>query len=118
MGSLELYLIGFAGILALSVLTSKATGRFGVPSLLVFLAMGMIAGSEGIGGIYFDNASVAQTLGVISLVYILFSGGLDTDVREIRPIFLPGALISSVGVFVTCALTGWFAKTVLDFTWV
>lgn len=112
------FLFGGALLLILSVLASKATGRIGVPSLLVFLLVGILAGSEGLVGIEFDNAYYAQIIGIIALSYILFSGGLDTDWKSIRPVLRPGILLSTVGVLLTCGLTGWFVHTVLDFSWI
>jgi potassium/hydrogen antiporter len=115
--TVEIYLAAGSALLVLSVLSSKAIGRLGVPSLLVFLLIGMLAGSEGLGGIEFENAFQAQSLGIIALIYILFAGGLDTDFKIIRPVLFKGALLASLGVLLTCALTGWFATTVLGFTW-
>src|SRR5690606_2565734 len=71
-------LLGAATLLLLGVLASKASYKLGVPALLLFLAIGMLAGSEGIGGIEFDDAYTAQLFGTVALVFILFSGGLDT----------------------------------------
>lgn len=113
---IEYYLIAGGMLLILSVLSSKATDRLGIPSLLVFLALGMLAGSEGIGGIYFDNASLSQALGVVALTYILFSGGLETEFRHVRPIIREGAILASLGVFLTCIFTGIFAAKVLGFS--
>jgi len=79
MGSaIDYQLLGLAVILLLSVLASKVSDRFGVPALVLFLALGMLAGSDGPGGIYFDDAALAQFLGAAALALILFSGGLDT----------------------------------------
>src|SRR5688572_21929530 len=79
----QILLIG--GILLLaSVVASKATGRLGVPALLVFVVIGMLAGSEGPGGIHFDDPAIAQSLGVVALIYILFSGGMDTNWASVR----------------------------------
>lgn len=117
MTTIEGFLLGGAALLILSVFTSKAMGRLGVPSLLVFLIVGMLAGSEGIGGIQFDNAFYTQTLGVIALAYILFSGGLDTDWKTIKPVLKQGSILATVGVLLTCVLVGWFTKTLLGFTW-
>ncbi len=77
----------------------------------------MIAGSDGIGGVYFDNAVHAQTLGVVALIYILFAGGLDTEIKTIRPVIWQGASLATVGVLLTCGLTGWFAKEVIGLSW-
>lgn len=118
MNPVEAFLFGGAVLLIISVLASKATGRLGVPALLVFLAIGILAGSEGVGGIYFDNAFYAQTLGVIALIYILFSGGLDTDLSTIRGVARSGVSLATLGVFLTCVLTGAFAKFLFGFSWV
>jgi len=76
--SLEWILIVFSSLVILSVLTIKLSNRIGIPALVLFLAIGMLAGSDGPGGMYFDNPSLVQSLGIIALVMILFSGGLDT----------------------------------------
>ena len=74
----QLFLV-LAVLLLLSILGSKASGRLGIPALVLFLVTGMLAGSEGIGGIWFNDPSVAQAIGVVALVFILFAGGLDTN---------------------------------------
>jgi cell volume regulation protein A len=114
--SIESILIGAALLLLLSVVASKASGRLGVPSLLIFLAIGMLAGSDGPGGIYFDDPWTAQLLGVIALALILFAGGLDTTWRSVRPVLWRGLALSTAGVLLTAMLVGWFASTVLEFT--
>lgn len=73
----------------------------------------MLAGSEGLGGIHFDNALFAKSLGIVALVYILFSGGLDTDWQTVRPVIWPGLTLSLLGTFGTAALIGFFAVYVL-----
>lgn len=106
------------GVLALlSIFASKASGRLGVPALLLFLAIGMLAGSEGPGGIDFDDAALAQTIGVVALVLILFSGGLDTSAFAIRAVLGRALALSTVGVLLTAALVGGFAALVLDMSW-
>ncbi len=114
--SLTSMLIASSLLLILSVLATKVLDRLGVPSLLVFLAVGMLAGSEGLGGIYFDNALATQTLGSIALAYILFSGALETEFDHIRPILKPGLWLASLGVLLTCGLTGAFSVWALGFT--
>lgn len=110
-------IILIAGVLFfLSVLTNRLSERFGVPALLMFLAVGMLAGSEGIGGIYFDNAAVANFVGVFALAYILFSGGLDTDWRAVRPVLWRALTLATLGVGVTAALVGLFAWRLLGVT--
>lgn len=103
-------------LLFLSIVVSKTGYRFGVPSLVIFLLLGILAGSEGIGKIYFDDPSIAQFLGVVALNFILFSGGLDTKLAAIRPVVKPGLLLSTVGVLVTTLVTGGFAHWLLNFT--
>ena len=117
MASLETYLLAGGTLLALSVIASKATGRLGVPALLVFLVVGMAAGSEGVLGIGFDSAFVAQSLGVVALIFILFAGGLDTEWDSIRPVLAPGVSLATVGVLLTGLLTGLAARQLLGFEW-
>jgi len=116
MFAIEYILTGVAVLLLLSILASKASGRLGVPALLLFLAVGMLAGSEGPGGIPFDDAYAAQFLGVVALVFILFAGGLDTAWEDVRPVFGKAVALSTVGVLVTAALVGLFAWGVLGFS--
>jgi len=107
-------LIGGSILLLISVLASKISDRLGVPTLLLFLLLGMLAGSEGIGGIYFDDPVVAQAVGVVALVLILFAGGLDTEWEEVRPVAKESLLLATVGVLITALITGLFATLVLD----
>nr|HMN26161.1 hypothetical protein [Ignavibacteriaceae bacterium] len=74
-------------LLFVSVVAGKTSYKYGVPTLLLFLAIGMLAGSEGLGGIRFDDPKIAQFIGIVSLNFILFSGGLDTNWTEVKPIF-------------------------------
>lgn len=90
-----------------SILVSKTGYRFGIPSLLIFLIVGMLFGTDGLG-LEFGNAGQAQFIGMMALSIILFSGGVDTKISEIRPIFTPGLLLSTLGVLLTTALTGLF----------
>lgn len=118
MHDIEVFLIGGSILLAACVFMSKLTGRLGIPTLLVFIGVGMLSGSEGLGGIHFDDPSLAQTIGIISLVFILFSGGLDTEWKGIKPYISHGAALATLGVVITCVLVGIFGKIVLDFTWI
>ena len=111
--SLE-YLCIIAGILLFaSVLTTKLSTRFGVPGLLLFLLIGILAGSEGIGGIYFDDYFLAKTIGDVALIFILFFGGLDTQWQKIKPILGQGLILSTVGVILTTLILGSFAWFIL-----
>lgn len=109
-------LIGAGLLLLVSVVGSKAA-RIGVPALLIFLTIGMLAGSDGPGGIPFDNPPLAQGLGIVALVFILFAGGLDTEWAEVRPVLGPGVLLATVGTLITAAITGAFATLALGVSW-
>ncbi len=113
MVSLEQLLLGAALLLVLSVVASKTAGRLGVPALVVFLLIGMLAGVDGPGGIDFDDYQLAQDVGVVALAFILFAGGLDTDWKSVRPVAGPGVLLATAGVLVTAGLVGAFAVLVL-----
>lgn len=104
-------------LLIISVLTSKLFGRFGIPGLLLFLVIGMIAGSRQFLGVELDYAGSAQAIGVIALCFILFSGGMDTQFKEIRAVLPEGIVLSTLGVLATAGLVGAFAYWMLDFTW-
>lgn len=103
------WLLVSAVLLLLSILAWKVSSRLGIPALLLFLGIGMLAGSDGPGGIYFDNVSVAQSVGVLALAFILFAGGLDTEWKIVRPA-LGGALaLSTIGVLLTAVVVAVFA---------
>ena len=114
--SIEWILVGVAGFLLASVLASKVSDRFGVPSLLFFLALGMLAGSEGLGGIEFDDPALTQWVGIVALNLILLAGGLDTNWRDIRPVLGQGVALSSLGVFLTALAVGVAASYLLGFS--
>lgn len=90
-----------------SILISKTGYRFGIPTLLLFLLVGMAFGSDGLG-IQFNSASDAQFIGMMALSIILFSGGMDTRYTDIKPVLKQGILLSTIGVLVTTLLTGLF----------
>ncbi|HUP44824.1 MAG TPA: potassium/proton antiporter [Thermoanaerobaculia bacterium] len=113
---IENVLLGIALLLLLSIAASKASGRLGVPSLLVFLGLGMAAGSEGIGGIEFNDTRLAQWLGVVALAFILFAGGLETNWPFVRRSVWRAASLSTFGVLATTLIVAWFAWTFLNFT--
>ncbi|MNS65944.1 K(+)/H(+) antiporter NhaP2 [compost metagenome] len=112
----EHLLLGTAVLLLLGILASKASGRLGVPALVIFLIIGMLAGTDGIGKIHFDNSLQAQSLGVVALAYILFAGGLDTDWKSVKPVVGAGLIMATVGVVLTAGMVGWFAIQALGFT--
>ena len=90
-----------------SILISKTGYRFGIPTLLLFLLVGMFFGSDGLG-LQFNSAEDAQFIGMMALSIILFSGGMDTKYQDIKPVLTPGIILSTVGVLLTTLLTGSF----------
>ena len=116
MWSFETILLWASVLMFVSVVSSKISDKLAVPVLLLFLAVGMIAGSEGIGNINFDNAQLAKQIGILALIFIIFSGGLDTNWKDTRPIILSGIVLSTLGVLVTAIITGLFAVYILKFS--
>lgn len=112
---IELILIVLSVLFFLSILAGKASSKFGVPALLLFLSVGMISGSDGLG-IQFENIHIANTIGTIALSIILFSGGLDTKLEEIRPIVVKGVILATLGVLLTALISGLFIWLILGFT--
>lgn len=106
--SIELFLLIASLLLFLSLVVSKTGYKFGVPTLLLFLFIGCIAGTDGLGLINFNSPQMAQYIGVLALNVILFSGGMDTRVSEIKPVLLPGLVLATVGVLLTALITGIF----------
>jgi cell volume regulation protein A len=114
MHELALLLVLACVLVLLSIVASKVSGRSGVPPLLLFLGIGMLAGSEGLGGIYFDDAGLARSVGVVALALILFSGGLDTRWASIRPVLGRGIVLATVGTLATASLVGGVVMLVTD----
>jgi cell volume regulation protein A len=117
MPPIEFVLLIASALALVSILASKASRLLGVPALLLFIAIGMLAGSDGPGGIYFDDARLAQALGVTALALILFSGRLDTQWALVRPVWRAGLSLATVGVAVTAGLVGAFAAWAFGFSW-
>lgn len=113
---IENILLWVAVLIFVSVVSSKLSDKFAIPILLLFLTIGMLAGSEGIGGIYFDNAQLAKSIGVVALIFIIFSGGLDTNWKDTKSVILPGVILSTAGVLMTAIITGVFAVYILKFS--
>lgn len=103
-------------LLLVSVVAGKTSYRFGVPTLILFLAIGMLAGSDGIGQISFTDPGIAQFIGIVALNFILFSGGLDTNWQSVKPILREGLMLSTVGVLLTAVGLGFFVHLITDFT--
>lgn len=105
-------------LLLLSLFASKVGGRLGLPGLLLFLVIGMLAGSDGPGGIRFDNYTLTQFVGTVALAFILFNGGLETSWRTTRPVLWSGVSLATLGVLLTLGIVGAAAHYVLGLPWV
>jgi potassium/hydrogen antiporter len=114
---IEQAMLAAAILLIVSIVATRASNRLGVPALILFLAIGMLAGSDGLGNIAFANYGLAQAVGVVALVFILFSGGLDTDWPAIRPVLVEGMVLANLGVLLSALLVGAAAAFVLGFSW-
>ena len=111
--TIESVLLIFSLLFLVSIVSGKISSRLGTPALLLFLLIGMICGSDGLG-IQFDNASTAQTIGTVCLCVILFSGGLSTRISEIKPVMWQGVSLATLGVLLTSALTGFLSYLIFE----
>jgi potassium/hydrogen antiporter len=109
----RLILLGGA-LLIVGILSSKFSARLGLPVLVLFIAVGMLAGEDGPGGILFDNFITAHAIGTVALAIILFDGGLQTRTSALRMAAKPAALLATVGVLITAAITGLAAAYILE----
>lgn len=115
--SVEQILLIAALLMLASILASKTSGRLGVPSLLLFMGVGMVAGTDGLNIVNFQDAGLAQFLGIVALVFILFSGGLDTRLESVRPVLWRGIALSTLGVLLTAAVVGISVPLFTDLGW-
>lgn len=111
--SLDTLILLIGVLLLLGIASSKFSARLGVPMLVMFLGLGMLAGSEGIGGIHFENYALANAFGTVALGLILFDGGLRTPYRSIRAAWRPAGVLATAGVLMTAVVTGMAAAWVL-----
>lgn len=111
----NLLLVG-ALLLIAGVLIGKGSYRTGLPLLLIFLIVGMLFGTDGLG-IQFGDMKTAQDVGMVALCIILFSGGMSTRLSAIRPVIVPGLVLSTVGVLLTALLTGLFIFWLSGMPW-
>lgn len=106
--------LGITGLLLLlGVFASQLSERAGVPALLLFLGLGMLAGVDGPGGINFDDAHLTNAVGALALAFILFDGGFNTRWASARPVLLTGTILSTLGVMLTCGVMAAFAHWVM-----
>ena len=103
---MDLLILAAGALLILAVLSARVSERLRIPVLLLFLGLGMAAGSEGPGGVAFDSPDLAQQVGTVCLVIILFAGGLDTAWASVRSVVAPGLVLASVGVVVSTLVLG------------
>ena len=109
-----LYLFLVAVLLVAGACSSRISAKINLPVLIAFLFVGMVAGSEKIGFIQFDNPRITNIVGTVALAYILFSGGYDTSWKSVRPVLFRGGILSSVGVLLTALLLGAFSAWLLN----
>lgn len=103
-----------AVLILLGILSSKLSARLGLPMLVLFLLVGMLAGEDGIGRIAFDNPQAAHALGTLALALILFDGGLQTPVQSIKQVWKPASILATLGVLITAIVTGIAASYILQ----
>lgn len=115
--NIGLAMLAVGGVLAASVAVALGAARSGLPALVAFLGLGMVLGSDGPGGIAFDDARLAREVGVVSLAAILYEGGLSTSWRRLREVAAPALLLSTVGVVVTAGVTGVAAYGLFGLSW-
>ena len=111
----ELMIIS-ALVLIICITSTKVLYKFGVPMLLIFIILGMLFGSDGLVGIYFDNYNLTNQLCSLGLVFIMFYGGFGTNYKEAKPVAVSSILMSSIGVIMTAGLTGLFCHFVIKTT--
>jgi len=104
-------------LIAVSIVASAFSSRFGAPILLVFLLLGMLAGEDGPGGIRFNDFQAANLVGTVALAIILFDGGMRTRVESFMVGLRPAVSLATVGVVVTALITGAFATWLFDLHW-
>lgn len=109
------FLVG-GSLMALSILASRLSSMMGVPLLLIFLGLGMLAGEEGVLGVVFDDYSMAFAIGHLALAMILLDGGLRTRLKTFRVGFKPALSLATFGVFITSAIVGVIAMWIFDLT--
>jgi cell volume regulation protein A len=110
-------LLLLGAILAASVVIALGAARAGLPVLVAFLGLGMLLGSDGPGGIDFDDAQLARRVGIVGLGLILYEGGLQTSWRRLREVAVPASLLSTVGVVVSTVVTSLGARALFDVSW-
>ncbi|EDL65420.1 potassium/proton antiporter [Bacillus sp. SG-1] len=113
----DYFILLTALLLCAGVITTKFSTRLGVPALVLFILVGMITGSDGLGFIYFDNARLTQMIGVLALIIILFEGGLQTKISTVKAVAKPALSLATAGVLITTTVVAVAAKLILGVSW-
>lgn len=113
----SLVALAIGGVLAISVIVALLAINVNVPFLVAFLLFGMLLGKDGLHIINFSSVDVAQMVGIIGLIAILFEGGISTSRRRLRSAFVPAILLSTIGVFVTAIVAGIAAHFLFPLSW-
>jgi cell volume regulation protein A len=109
-------ILAVGAMLAAGIGATLIAGRLRLPGLVLFLGLGMVVGSDGLGLVEFDDYELARTIGIVALALILFEGGLSAGFNELRPVMAPAVALAIVGTLATAALTGLAAKALFGFS--
>ena len=112
----EVALLVLGILLLATVFAGSISSRFGLPALIGFLCLGMLAGVDGPGGIAFDDYLLTQGVGIACLIFILFSGGIDTDWRDVRRVAMPALVLATGGVLISAGIMALAANLLLGFS--
>ena len=112
----EVALLVLGILLLATVFAGSISSRFGLPALIGFLCLGMLAGVDGPGGIAFDDYLLTQGVGIACLIFILFSGGIDTDWRDVRRVATPALVLATGGVLISAGIMALAANLLLGFS--
>ena len=113
----DFYILLASTLLILGILSTKFSAKLGIPSLVFFIIVGMAMGNDTFGIIHFTNAGLAQTIGVVALIIILFEGGIQTQWKSLRPVILPSLSLATIGVLITSAIVTVAAYYILNVDW-
>ncbi len=114
--NIELFCLASSILMFCSILASKFAYRLKIPYLLLLLLIGMLAGSEGLGGIEFEDYQLVRNLGTVALIFILFSGAIDTNLSQVKSILLEGIFLSTFGILMSTLIFACFCHIILNFT--
>src|SRR6476646_5498150 len=110
------FVLAAGAMLAAGIAATLIAGRLRLPGLILFLGLGMVVGSDGLGWVSFDDYELARTIGIIALALILFEGGLTAGFTELRPVAWPAISLALIGTLATASLTGIACELLFDFS--